>query len=25
MDVNLFQHKPFLENANQQGGLHLVP
>ncbi|KID05242.2 MetQ/NlpA family ABC transporter substrate-binding protein [Hafnia alvei] len=25
IDVNLFQHKPFLENANQQGGLHLVP
>ncbi|PJZ04038.1 methionine ABC transporter substrate-binding protein [Pantoea rodasii] len=25
IDVNLFQHKPFLENANQQGGFHLVP
>lgn len=25
IDVNLFQHKPFLENANQEGGFHLVP
>lgn len=24
IDVNLFQHKPFLENANQSGGFHLV-
>nr|WP_310617316.1 MetQ/NlpA family ABC transporter substrate-binding protein [Pantoea cypripedii] len=25
IDVNLFQHKPFLENANKEGGFHLVP
>ncbi|QCR38391.1 MetQ/NlpA family ABC transporter substrate-binding protein [Nissabacter sp. SGAir0207] len=25
IDVNLFQHKPFLGNANQEGGFHLVP
>ncbi|MCU5772470.1 MetQ/NlpA family ABC transporter substrate-binding protein [Erwiniaceae bacterium BAC15a-03b] len=24
IDVNLFQHQPFLDNANQQGGFHLV-
>lgn len=24
IDVNLFQHKPFLENANQSGGFHLI-
>ena len=25
IDVNLFQHKPFLDNANREGGFHLVP
>ncbi|PLR37502.1 methionine ABC transporter substrate-binding protein [Chimaeribacter coloradensis] len=24
IDVNLFQHRPFLANANQEGGFHLV-
>lgn len=24
IDVNLFQHQPFLDNANRQGGFHLV-
>ncbi|BDH46937.1 methionine ABC transporter substrate-binding protein [Salmonella enterica subsp. enterica serovar Choleraesuis] len=24
IDVNLFQHKPFLANANKEGGFHLV-
>ncbi|ORM74086.1 methionine ABC transporter substrate-binding protein [Pantoea wallisii] len=25
IDVNLFQHKPFLDNANKEGGFHLRP
>jgi D-methionine transport system substrate-binding protein len=25
VDVNYFQHRPFLENSNQQAGLNLVP